>query len=126
MAPEERRYTVAQANRLLPALSRVLRSLLDELGQATNPGGVEQIRAGVGHNGGGPAASAMLAAGRRAAQQMAFLEEHGILLRDLNSGLVDFPSSREGQAVFLCWRLGEAEIGFWHPRSSGFADRRPL
>jgi hypothetical protein len=50
----------------------------------------------------------------------------GCLVKDLDLGLVDFPSLREGEVVYLCWRLGEESIGFWHDLDSGFAGRRPL
>jgi len=49
-----------------------------------------------------------------------------IVLRDLDRGLVDFPSLRDGEEVLLCWRLGEEEIGFWHSLHEGFSGRRPL
>jgi hypothetical protein len=54
------------------------------------------------------------------------LEESGALLRDLQAGLVDFHALRGGRLVFLCWRLGEEAIGYWHEIDSGFAGRRPI
>jgi hypothetical protein len=54
------------------------------------------------------------------------LEAVGVILRDADQGLVDFPSIREGEEVYLCWLIEEAEIGFWHPPESGFAGRQPL
>jgi len=48
------------------------------------------------------------------------------VLRDLERGLVDFPSLREGQEVYLCWEEGEQSIGFWHSVEDGHAGRRPL
>ena len=48
------------------------------------------------------------------------------IVKDFDTGLVDFPSVREGEDVLLCWQLGEDEVAFWHPVDSGFADRRPL
>jgi len=50
----------------------------------------------------------------------------GIILRDAETGLIDFPSERDGQEIFLCWRLGEERVGFWHGPESGFTGRRPL
>lgn len=117
---------MAQANRLLPALTRVLDSLTSELGGATDPETLDRLRAVDGHNGGGAAAAAMLRAGERVAREMAFLEQHGILLRDADAGLVDFPAEREGRPVFLCWRRGEPGVDFWHGRDEGFVSRRPL
>ena len=54
------------------------------------------------------------------------LAERDILLRDAEGGLVDFPAEREGRIVFLCWRLDEDELAFWHEQDSGFIGRRPL
>jgi hypothetical protein len=50
----------------------------------------------------------------------------GAVVKDLELGLVDFPSLRDGEDVYLCWRVGEDAIGFWHPVDEGFAGRRPL
>ncbi len=50
----------------------------------------------------------------------------GILVRDLGRGLVDFPSSREGREVYLCWLRGEERIDYWHETNVGFASRQPL
>ena len=55
------------------------------------------------------------------------VEEMGILLKNFESGLIDFPHIRSnGQEVYLCWRLGEDEIEFWHGIPDGFAGRKPL
>jgi hypothetical protein len=54
------------------------------------------------------------------------IQRLGALVKDLELGLVDFPALREGEEVLLCWRVGEDEIGFWHPVDEGFAGRRPL
>jgi hypothetical protein len=50
----------------------------------------------------------------------------GVILRDAETGLLDFPSRREGEQVFLCWRPDEAAVGFFHGPDTGFAGRRPL
>ena len=52
--------------------------------------------------------------------------DRGIIVRDIERGLVDFPSQREGREVFLCWIRGEDQIGFWHETDRGFAHRQPL
>ena len=54
------------------------------------------------------------------------LEQLGIVVRDLSTGLVDFPTQREGEAAWLCWRLEDAELAWWHTTREGFASRRPL
>ena len=54
------------------------------------------------------------------------LQAMEVVLRDLDRGLVDFPSIRDGREVFLCWEEGEEEIGFWHDLDAGYGGRRPL
>ena len=51
---------------------------------------------------------------------------HGVQVKDLDEGLVDFPALHRGETVLLCWKLGEDEIGWWHRIEDGFAGRRPL
>ena len=50
----------------------------------------------------------------------------GAILKDLNTGLIDFYGHRQGELVFLCWRRGEEGIQFWHRLDEGFAGRQPL
>jgi hypothetical protein len=54
------------------------------------------------------------------------LSESGIVLRDIDRGLVDFPAIQDGREVYLCWELGEDEVSFWHDISSGYRGREPL
>jgi hypothetical protein len=54
------------------------------------------------------------------------LEDAGIVLRDIDRGLVDFPAVLEGQEVYLCWELGEDEVDHWHDLDSGYRGRQPL
>jgi hypothetical protein len=57
---------------------------------------------------------------------IAAFDRRGIVLRDLDRGLIDFPSLRDGSEVYLCWIEGETDIGFWHELDAGFTGRRPL
>ena len=54
------------------------------------------------------------------------LEELDCFLKDLQMGLVDFYSQRGGETVFLCWKLGEPRVRYWHPLDTGYAGRQPL
>ena len=54
------------------------------------------------------------------------LEALGVLVKDLDRGLVDFPALRGDEEVLLCWQVGEDEIAFWHGVDEGFAGRKPL
>jgi hypothetical protein len=52
--------------------------------------------------------------------------DKGIIVRDVSTGLVDFPSQREDREVYLCWIGGEDRIDFWHETNRGFSHREPL
>ncbi len=54
------------------------------------------------------------------------IQETGCVVKDLDEGLVDFPSLLDGREVYLCWKLGEQRIGYWHGIDEGFAGRKPL
>lgn len=47
-------------------------------------------------------------------------------VKDVEIGLVDFPSRRRGEEILLCWRLGEKQVGYWHSVEGGYAGRRPI
>jgi hypothetical protein len=57
---------------------------------------------------------------------VARIDALGIALRDIESGLIDFPALVTGRQVCLCWRLGEDDVEWWHEMSSGFSGRQPL
>jgi hypothetical protein len=60
------------------------------------------------------------------AECIARIQAAGVQVKDLDAGLLDFPSERDGDVVLLCWRVGEPEIGWWHTVEEGFAGRKPL
>jgi hypothetical protein len=124
----KRHYTLEQARALRPWVAERVRRLakaqtrLVALGERAEPA----LRA-LEPPGGGSYP------GREAAQPLvelslavSELEAVDIVVRDVESGLVDFPSLRDGEEVYLCWLVGEEEIAFWHHLDAGFAGRRPL
>jgi hypothetical protein len=54
------------------------------------------------------------------------IQDLGAVVKDVDTGLVDFPAVHRGRDVLLCWRLGEDDVGHWHELESGFAGRREL
>jgi len=54
------------------------------------------------------------------------LEATGIMIKSVDEGLLDFPSMRFNEEVWLCWKAGEDEVKFWHGKNEGFAGRKPL
>lgn len=59
-------------------------------------------------------------------QEMAAIEEMGVQVKDLEVGLIDFPTLFRGEEVLLCWRFGEERIEHWHGLTEGFRGRRPI
>jgi hypothetical protein len=129
-----RLFTPAEANSALsdvrPVAERLvaLRARLREL-----EGTQRALVHAIGGNGGGHAAGDLNEArdeftdlAGELADCVRRLEELGVLLKDPDTGLLDFPSLREGQEVLLCWRVGEETVASWHGFAEGFAGRKPI
>jgi hypothetical protein len=130
-----KRFTHAEAQRLLPEVGRLLRDALDARGEYQEAekviheltervmllGGVivDRDRALTSRSR-RDAAAAMLKGAIEAVQ------ETGCLIKDLDIGLVDFPTVFKGVEVYLCWKLGEPGIEFWHGVDEGFRGRKPI
>ena len=54
------------------------------------------------------------------------IQDTGVLIKDINIGLLDFPALRDGREVYLCWQYGEEDIAFWHEVEAGYAGRQPI
>lgn len=63
---------------------------------------------------------------KRMQTAVAQIDAWSVELRDIGSGLIDFPALVNGRPVWLCWRLGEGPIEWWHEHDRGFGDRKPL
>lgn len=66
------------------------------------------------------------AAAERLVEIVNRIQEIGVLVKDLDVGLIDFPSLLEGEEIYLCWKLGEDHIAFWHGTDEGFSGRKPI
>ena len=77
-------------------------------------------------NGGGKLASELVQDFERIDRLVKTINATGAILKDINSGLVDFLAMREGREVCLCWRYDEPEIQYWHDIQAGFAGRQPI
>ena len=121
----ERIFSVEEANALIPALTRLLEQLQEVHRAATDVEG-RSLRRVASSNGSADAASAATKTSEDYSEALGAIEALGVVVRDPESGLVDFASSRDGQPIYLCWRLGEDKVSHWHSRESGFAGREPL
>ena len=93
----------------------------------------EELEQKIRGNGGGIPPAELAAAtaevdalARRLARLVDEIAAHGAEVKDLDTGLIDFPARHRGETVLLCWQLGEDEIAWWHSVEDGFAGRRPL
>ena len=130
----QRLFTAAEANAALETIRPVAEELVHharELRQAAEER-AELIQA-AGGNGGGTTVTRLpelTEAIRREqaaiARCVSQLEAAGVQVKDLTSGLLDFPSERDGEEILLCWRVGEPEVAWWHTLEGGFAGRQPL
>jgi hypothetical protein len=130
-----KRFTLDEAQRLLPEVERLLRSAIDAKAvyqeaegaiQAMNErimmlGGVmvDRERAVEAKTRREEAAATL----RNAIESV---QQIGCLVKDLDIGLVDFPTLFRGTEVYLCWKLGEPGIDFWHGVEEGFRGRKPI
>ena len=121
---EEHLYSVDEANAMLSDLRETLEAMRDA--RAVVMRNAERVRGNVAGNGGGRESSEYSEALALLKRETERLSAASVLLRDVETGLIDFPSERDGQPMFLCWKLGEDEVGFWHPVDTGIAGRRPL
>jgi hypothetical protein len=120
----ERLFTVEEANALLPQLRRSLEAIRQARHEVL--AGAEPFRGRARTNGGGEQAPEYWEAMSTLRKELEALIGLGIVLRDAESGLIDFPSRIDDREVFLCWRPDEDRVGYWHGPESGFAGRRPL
>jgi hypothetical protein len=121
---EERLFTTSDAEAELDELRVRLPRLREARQRLIDTS--ERITTAVEVDGGGVEGSDWFRAQETLKQELLWLADRGILLRDPDTGLVDFPADRDGEPVFLCWRLGEVGIGWYHSQRSGFSGRKPL
>ena len=124
---DERTFTLAEAQNLLPRL----RSLLSEIGTEWNH--IRELNPDVQKARDNAALDGFSKSGVEYVESVSHLmflihqiKDMGVLLKDADKGLCDFPYVRQGRVVYLCWQLGEDQIQYWHEIETGFAGREPL
>ena len=127
-------YAIDEANAALPEVERILIALRDQRDELItrrdrvvelSPADDTTLSPGVGEQ-----VRLLRLSMQGLIDQMqagvARLVELDITLRDIPSGLIDFPALVSGRPIWLCWRLGESSVEHWHPHDEGFESRRPL
>ena len=121
-----RHYTLDEARAALPWVASQLASLRDARERLTDTEARQELADGSAGNGGGHRGKQVGEAFVELQNRIGEFDRRGIVLRDLDSGLIDFPALRDGHEVYLCWLDSEDDIGFWHDLDAGFAGRQPL
>lgn len=131
MAPQQ--FTLEEAERLLPNLTDLILRMQERKQEHERFHmrvlELEQKMAGNGHVGEGPLKEARLGMANAVAEVNSLVQEMEVLgceLKDIDQGLVDFRSVMGEEEVYLCWKLGEPSIGWWHSLETGFTGRQPL
>jgi hypothetical protein len=123
----EKHFSVDEANDLLPEL----RQLLARIREVRHSLSIEWERAqavlkAAAHNGGGKEASGYVSDLTRLNAVLQEFQRQGVVIKDFDRGLVDFPHWRDGREVYLCWEMAEDQVRFWHGLESGYAGRQPI
>jgi len=130
-----RTFTLDDAQTLLPVLESLLKQAIQSKQVIEEVDAEMQETAHRIFMNGGTLVNVIRLAKRKAAREKAIqrakdavaeIDATGVQVKDLDVGLLDFPCKVEGEIVLLCWKLGEAKIGFWHDTATGFAGRKPI
>jgi hypothetical protein len=130
-----RYFTLIEAESYLPEVERLLRQCIEakrEYEAAENE--IKALVRQIAYMGGMVVSGEKIEGPKRRKQEsietlqssVQRLEDIGCLLKDVDTGLLDFPTLYRGKEVYLCWKLGESGIGFWHHVEDGFKGRRPI
>jgi hypothetical protein len=124
---EDRIFTLSEAQGLIPQL----RSLIEEISETwnrireLNPD-IQKARDAAAFDGFSKSGVEYVEAVSHLMLLIHQVKDMGVILKDAEKGLCDFPYMRQGKVVYLCWQLGEERIEYWHDIETGFAGREPL
>jgi len=120
-------FTLTEANEALKMIRPLIEEALVIRGEvlARQPEIWDVMQKSAG-NGGSPALSRLVQSFDRFDAIIHQIQDSGVLIKDINIGLLDFPAAREGREVYLCWKHGEGDIAYWHEIEEGYAGRQPI
>lgn len=122
----ERHYTLEQANAALPWVVERIERLRSARDGFSDEDAREALGDATPGNGGGEPGRVVSEAFLELRNAASELDAMDVIVRDIDRGLVDFPSLRDGDEVYLCWEEGEDEIAYWHELDTGFGGRKAL
>ena len=124
---DERIFTLGEANHLLPEIEAMLMEIKRERRLLTRiEPEIQKAADNAGQGGGASCGPRYIQAIEHIVGGIEKIHEIGVLVKDLEKGLCDFPYMMDGRVVYLCWKLGESEVEWWHEVHSGYSSRQPL
>ncbi len=123
----ERVFSLFEANQLIPQLQSYLSQL--QQGKSILVQTRDEVRkasARASQGGGTSVGVHYVKSLQDVSTNLQAIQELGVVVKDIDLGLCDFPHVRDGRVVYLCWKLGEKEIQWWHEVTTGYKDRCPL
>jgi hypothetical protein len=124
---EDRVFSLAEAEGLLPRLRLLLEEVRDTWNhiRELNPD-IQKARDNAPFDGYSKSGVEYVESVSHLMALIHQIKDMGVVLKDADKGLCDFPYLRQGRVVYLCWQLGEERIEYWHDMETGFAGREPL
>lgn len=120
-------FTLEEANALLPQLEAIIGEMLSARQRILDKQpDLWPVLEKAAHNGGNLLASSVVSDFEQVRRSVRAITDLGVTLKDVNTGLVDFLTRRNGREVYLCWRYGEPQIAYWHELHTGLAGRQPI
>ena len=121
-----RHFTRQEANDSLPTLRPLLERLREARDLLTDTEAHEVLSEAAPGNGGGEAAIQVSESFVEVRYLLSTLQDAGIVIRDIDRGLIDFPGLMDGREIYLCWDFDDEGVDFWHELEAGYGGRRPL
>ena len=127
MAQFEKHFTVEEADALLPLINSVL-DAAEALGSRLrdHQEELDAVHERIPGNGGAAHGAELAIVAEMIGRLVASIQDKGMIVKDLEQGLIDFPHWRDNREVFLCWQRGEKSVAYWHELDAGFRGRKPL
>lgn len=123
----DRVFSLYEANQLIPQLQSHLTTVQQRKGVLLRTQNeVQKASAKASYGGGTAVGSHYVKSLQDISANLRAIYELGVVVKDIDLGLCDFPHVRDGRVVYLCWKLGEKEIRWWHELTTGYKDRCPL
>jgi len=124
---EERIFTLSEAQSLIPRLRQILEEVSEVWTRMKQlDPEVQKARDSAPFDGFSKSGVAYVESVSHLMILLQQIREMGVVVKDLDKGLCDFPYVRRGKVVYLCWHLGEESIAYWHDIETGFDSREPL